>query len=626
MNLSKKTSLSGSHFIWGAIFLIMLTLASVTTVAAGDTKKPTVTIDKILKSWGATNSVSNAVYVVTGTTKDNDSVTQVYYNVNDGPWIPATTWNNWYDWSADVTLYPGKNIIGAYAEDASGNNSSVKKVKVTYYVSQPNLYYPDQATMVVSNNNEAIEFITFSEKMFSDVTGVGTYTYKRVDPLKGELSIKYIAPPSAVSSKNNVKVIMNYDVYYAGTFKDDNGQNSFILYKTLNLAPPALTDSVLTFTNHSSGVETVARFPKQPSLGSNEGQHNAPNPLNLKLVSPYPGQINDRVNVSFVQTRKLNGKIKTIRNTLDVGTVIGVNSNMVSVLFDAPYYKKSEDVFTPTGISTISYHYNTFEGGTPVITNGTGTFTYTNYTWASSVLNLQHDGLNQYLILTFTNDTSAGFFYDETHPSSGSYTTDYGYFSLALPPLITSQPQNTAAINGGSASFSVAAAGTPVLTYQWQFNGSNLVDGATGTGSTVSGSLTTNLVVDNISSSDFGNYSVVVANDIGAATSTNATLELAVPPTISAQPQNASTTVGNTVGFSVTGTGSQPLHYQWQGNGTNLQDGNNIFSSTISGSTNANLTISNVHLNDAGSYQVIITNSFGSVTSSIANLNVNLGP
>ena len=447
-----------------------------------------------------------------------------------------------------------------------------------------------------------------------DVFGIFRLTFHYIGPHVNLLSALVLYP-------------VNYNVYYAGTFKDDHGQNSFILYTTEKLSPPALTDSLLTFTNNSSGVETVARFPKQPSLGGNAGLHNAPNPLNLTLGSPYPGQVGDRVNVAFKQTRKENGGVKTIRNTVDVGTVIGVYSNMVSVLFDSPSYKKSEDVFTPTGINTISYYFNTFESGAPVITNGTGTFTYTNYTWASGLLNLQHDGLDQYLILTFTNDTSSGFFYDETHPASGSYTTDYGYFSLALPPIITSDPQNTAAFIGGSASFSVAAAGTPVLVYQWQFNGTNLADGATGTGSTISGSMTTNLVIDNVSSSDFGNYQVVVTNEVGTATSSNATLELAVSPSISTQPPaSVSTTEGNTVILGVTAAGTQPLHYQWLGNGVNLHDGNNIFSSTVSGSTSANLTISNVHFSDSGPYQVIITNSFGSVTSSIANLNVNLGP
>jgi hypothetical protein len=53
-------------------------------------------------------------------------------------------------------------------------------------------------------------------------------------------------------------------------------------------------------------------------------------------------------------------------------------------------------------------------------------------------------------------------------------------------------------------------------------------------------------------------------------------------------------------------TGSLPLAYRWQKNGTNLSDGGNI---------SGTLTISNVALNDAGAYTLKVTNSVGSITS-----------
>ena len=57
--------------------------------------------------------------------------------------------------------------------------------------------------------------------------------------------------------------------------------------------------------------------------------------------------------------------------------------------------------------------------------------------------------------------------------------------------------------------------------------------------------------------------------------------------------------------------GAAPLLYQWQHSGTNLP-----------GATNAVLTLSNISTNDAGDYQVVITNSFGSITSAVATLTV----
>src|SRR5213075_3083219 len=65
-------------------------------------------------------------------------------------------------------------------------------------------------------------------------------------------------------------------------------------------------------------------------------------------------------------------------------------------------------------------------------------------------------------------------------------------------------------------------------------------------------------------------------------------------------------------------TGPSPLAYGWQKNNINLNDGGKV-----SGATTATLTISNLLQADAGSYAVTITNSFGSITSRVANLTVN---
>ncbi len=86
-------------------------------------------------------------------------------------------------------------------------------------------------------------------------------------------------------------------------------------------------------------------------------------------------------------------------------------------------------------------------------------------------------------------------------------------------------------------------------------------------------------------------------------------------PTISSQPRSQSVAAGSNVTFSVTATGTQPLSYQWQRNGTNL-----------SGATASSYTITNVQSSHAGNYAVIVTNSAGSITSDAASLTVNSVP
>lgn len=64
--------------------------------------------------------------------------------------------------------------------------------------------------------------------------------------------------------------------------------------------------------------------------------------------------------------------------------------------------------------------------------------------------------------------------------------------------------------------------------------------------------------------------------------------------------------------------GSDPMELQWQCNGTNLVD-----DGRVSGSTTGTLTISNLQVSDSGTYILLATNRFGSVTSQPASLAVN---
>ncbi|MGA2866866.1 MAG: LamG-like jellyroll fold domain-containing protein [Verrucomicrobiota bacterium] len=90
-----------------------------------------------------------------------------------------------------------------------------------------------------------------------------------------------------------------------------------------------------------------------------------------------------------------------------------------------------------------------------------------------------------------------------------------------------------------------------------------------------------------------------------------------MPPVITAQPQPPAGTLyeGQNVSFSVAAIGVQPLAYQWTKN-----------SSPITGQTGTTLAMNNLHASDTGDYAVVVTNSFGSVTSSIVPLTVLAGP
>lgn len=169
------------------------------------------------------------------------------------------------------------------------------------------------------------------------------------------------------------------------------------------------------------------------------------------------------------------------------------------------------------------------------------------------------------------------------------------------PPSITTQPLSQTNALGGTVTFNVGATGATPLAYQWRWFGTNL-PGAT----LPAYSLT------NIQTANAGDYLVVVTNTYGSVTSSVATLTITTSPVITNQPQSLSINVGDNATFSVGVTGANPLRYQWRLAATNLP-----------GATNVSFTRTNAQPGDAGNYTVVITNSSGGVTSSVAVLTVN---
>lgn len=172
-----------------------------------------------------------------------------------------------------------------------------------------------------------------------------------------------------------------------------------------------------------------------------------------------------------------------------------------------------------------------------------------------------------------------------------------------VPLAITAQPQSLTNPLGSTATFNVAAQGTAPLTFQWRFNGTN-----------ISLATTNSYSITNFQSTNAGNYTVVVGDFSGSLTSAVATLTASGSPSapmITTQPQSQTVMQNSNATFTVAASGTAPLDYQWRFNGTN-----------ISGATETSYTRTNAQSFDAGNYLAIVTNSAGSVTSSVAVLTV----
>jgi hypothetical protein len=174
---------------------------------------------------------------------------------------------------------------------------------------------------------------------------------------------------------------------------------------------------------------------------------------------------------------------------------------------------------------------------------------------------------------------------------------------FVTPPVILARtlPTNPVVAYQSNLTLNVAATAPGIyngfpLTFQWQFNGSNIT-GATGAAYTIHGQ-----------ASAFGNYSVVVSN---AAGSTNAAWQVIVLNTngllITLHPTNQYQIAGGSVTLAASGVGINPVTYQWTFNTINLL-----------GATNATLFLTNMQLSLVGTYSVRVSDYVSNAVSSSA--------
>jgi pectate lyase len=266
----------------------------------------------------------------------------------------------------------------------------------------------------------------------------------------------------------------------------------------------------------------------------------------------------------------------------------------------------------------------------PGSTNGFGGFT--NSTQYILQLTLQRTATNAVAITTsWLNSSSSGTLVTSVTDTNA---TDFKFDGIALrpqdnstsastimfnevkvelipaatPPSISLDPQDQTAFVGQSASFSVLAAGTAPLFYQWYYN----------TNSVLSNAASSTLSLTNLQVSDSGGYSVLVSNSFGTVTSAVAQLSVTVPdpPSVITQPHDQTVLPGGNATFTVVAGGSEPLSFQWYYN----------TSTPVANASDSTLTLTNIQPSAAGSYSVTVSNLAGVAISSNAVLTVNTNP
>jgi len=196
----------------------------------------------------------------------------------------------------------------------------------------------------------------------------------------------------------------------------------------------------------------------------------------------------------------------------------------------------------------------------------------------------------------------------ETHQPAGS--TAEMVFGLSLTAAIqypivivnSNLPDDQTVLAGQPATFASDVLGSGPLSYQWFFDGTNAIEGATDATYTVPLVLTNNA----------GYYSLLISNAFNSVTTRSALLIVSnIPVGIIAQPTDQVAVEGNPATFTVGVSGTPVIAYQWF-----------FESQPISGATTSAYTIPASSITNAGSYQVEVSNPAGPTNSQTATLTV----
>jgi hypothetical protein len=214
--------------------------------------------------------------------------------------------------------------------------------------------------------------------------------------------------------------------------------------------------------------------------------------------------------------------------------------------------------------------------------------------------NLVPDAVRSRLIITNTQVADIGQYFVVVSNPFGSVTSLVASLAVGVAPQVSQPPTNTTLHAGETLNLSVSAEGTAPLFYQWYFQYEwNSIYRATNAV----------LTLNSAQYYNEGDYYVVVSNYFGSVTSKTAWVTVLSPPVVIAPPVNTKAPPGSSASFSVKVGGTPPFDYHWY-HGGNL----------LAGDVQESLVLNPIQAEDFGDYFVVITNTYGAATSSVAAL------
>jgi len=366
-------------------------------------------------------------------------------------------------------------------------------------------------------------------------------------------------------------------------------------------------------TSLSLGTITVGSTGKGTATVSNIGGSNLT--ISMISVSAGPFGVSGMTTPSMI----IPGGSSTLNVTYSP-TLAGDNSGVITIISNDPQTPTSTIALSGTATTASVVPTITTQPVSQTVTAGqTATFTVVaagtaplSYQWQKNGVNIAGATAASYTTpATATSDSGSTFavVVSNTAGTVASAAATLTVNAAPVAPTIATAPANQTVTAGQAATFTVVAAGTAPLSYQWQKNGVN-----------IAGATAASYLTPVTTTSDNGStFAVVVSNTAGTVASAAATLTVnaaPVAPTITTAPANQTVTAGQTATFTVVAAGTAPLSYQWQKNGAN-----------IAGASSANYTTPATATSDSGStFRVAVSNTVGTVSSTAATLTVTVAP
>ena len=285
--------------------------------------------------------------------------------------------------------------------------------------------------------------------------------------------------------------------------------------------------------------------------------------------------------------------MKKIRNlVLLTGIVCTVSLAADSALADAPgFFKKPGNPTTLNGTGNLSIQ---------AIASATSSFPLTFYWYKTNTL----------VYTTTTNANNLGSTYvisNALPPDAGSYSvtisnslgTTSAVFTVTIKnPYLAVSPNSLSSPEGSSTNLTSLALGTAPIDYYWYKRIAGVSTNVVSTGSS-------NLVFAPLVRTNGGIYFVVASNTWGAVTSSTVTLTVNFKPAIT-------NIVSTNIVAEVNSYAYSTVQYEASPNPSLYWFKDGVYQPTLSGSS---LSISPVQTTNAGSYQLVVSNFLGSVTS-----------